>query len=372
MRFIQFVRKHLNTWEEICLDENARLRTNVIIFTFAVTLFYLAMLVINTIFRHNFNMLYPVAILAAISISIFTIQFISPDYSPVIAWIFGFMALGMSAFLLYSGGADGLSYLWVYIVPIIAVMVVSLRGGLIYNCLLILMLVIMLKTPLHDQLALQYSPAFRTTYPISVAFVAICVLIGEIVRSNTQKRLAQTTEQMQSFAFTDPLTHIYNRRAMASHFGPDDEPAYGLFFAIMDLDHFKRVNDVYGHAVGDEMLCHVVDNILQIIPPNAFLYRWGGEEFLLTLKTTNQEEGETTLQHIRRKIEATPLIHGNGAIPVTISIGGVCANKNTTIASCIRQADACLYTAKENGRNQVVLADNDSPASSTADKSEIL
>ncbi|MGI6153677.1 MAG: GGDEF domain-containing protein [Christensenellaceae bacterium] len=326
---------------------------NTIIFTLATFFFFIMMLIMN--YAERMVMTIPSLIFAGTCITLFILQFMNLEYLPAVAWAFGVMALCMTVFLLYTGGVDGLSYIWVFIIPNIAVMVVDSRGSRIYSGVLIALIFLLLHSPLYYYLRTEYSLSFRIMFPIAVLFVTLCVNLSEMVRSKTQKQLMESSKKLAEFAFTDPLTGAYNRHALLSHFGELDSSAHGLSFAMADLDFFKKVNDEYGHMVGDKMLCHVVERMQEGMPPGALLYRWGGEEFLLVLKTSDAEEVAALLESLCSDVGKTPLVTEDNNIPVTISIGGVCAGKRSTIKDCIEKADECLYDAKGSGRNKVVF-----------------
>lgn len=342
-------------WDRLCMDDNARLRSNVLICTFVITLFYACMACFNVVIQ-RYEMVVSLLLMGVVSVFLHLVQRRSAQYRPVIAWLFGMEAMLMSAYLLYISGNEGLSYLWLYIVPCVAIMVVPLKSSLIYNGIFLLMIVCLLNTPLRRILSADYSRTFSIIYPISMLFVVVCISIAELLRSNTQRRLQDMTQKLESFAFTDPLTGAFNRRAFTSRFGELDAPAYGLSFAILDLDYFKGVNDAHGHFVGDRMLCHIVELIQQSIPAGTMLFRWGGEEFLLVFKLSQQEALTSTLEDIRRRIEHTPLVVEDTPIPITVSLGAVCAPEGSTLGQCIHLADDRLYCAKQSGRNRVVAA----------------
>lgn len=192
---------------------------------------------------------------------------------------------------------------------------------------------------------------------ILICIVSIITLMGKLKKREQQyiDELDSLNKTLESFAFFDPLTNTFNRHALISHFGqPAVAVAKGLSFAMLDLEHFKSVNDCYGHAVGDQMLKHVVEQFWKVIPSNSHLYRWGGEEFLLIIKTGDKEEVLGELEQIRVCVQENALLNDGEHINVTVSIGCVVASENATIHDCIVLADQCLYAAKYGGRNRVV------------------
>lgn len=192
---------------------------------------------------------------------------------------------------------------------------------------------------------------------ILICIASIIILMGKLKKREQRyiDELDSLNKTLASFAFFDPLTNTFNRHALVSHFGqPAAANAKGLSFAMLDLDHFKTVNDRYGHAVGDQMLKHVVEQFWKVIPSNSHLYRWGGEEFLLIIKTDDRDEVLGKLEQIRACVQENALQNGGESIDVTVSIGCAAASENATIYDCIVLADRCLYAAKRGGRNRVV------------------
>ncbi|WP_305842730.1 GGDEF domain-containing protein [Photobacterium leiognathi] len=119
---------------------------------------------------------------------------------------------------------------------------------------------------------------------------------------------------------------------------------------IFDIDHFKNINDTYGHDVGDQVICTTAEIIKRNIRKSAQLYRWGGEEFVLILNISEPDAALRKAEQLRKAIEAQTELDIN----FTISIGCTIAH-NMTLDESIKVADKALYTAKNNGRNQVVV-----------------
>ncbi len=159
----------------------------------------------------------------------------------------------------------------------------------------------------------------------------------------------------------DPLTKLLNRRAMEEileHNLKISQIAGEPFtVAMADIDNFKQVNDTYGHIVGDCVLKNVARLIKESIRKSDFVFRYGGEEFLILLPSTKLEDAVNVLEKIRRKVETTDFICNDTKIRVTISIGvhSETPKNDTSIFHIIKKADKNLYKAKETGKNKVVF-----------------
>jgi diguanylate cyclase (GGDEF)-like protein len=127
--------------------------------------------------------------------------------------------------------------------------------------------------------------------------------------------------------------------------------------ALMDIDHFKKINDTYGHDAGDRILAAVADHISRGLRASDDAYRIGGEEFLLCLKETDQMTGLAVLERLRMGLANKPVqLSGGGSVPVTASFGIVLSAKDILPETMAQYADKALYRAKNEGRNKIVVA----------------
>ncbi len=167
-------------------------------------------------------------------------------------------------------------------------------------------------------------------------------------------------EKLTLLARTDELTKLPNRRAFLERLKSeaDRRGRYGgtLAVALIDLDFFKKVNDSWGHDVGDAMLQHVAELWTGCLRSSDVLARYGGEEFTVLMTETDADAADGVLQRMRSQLEATPLVHHGQPIPQTASFGVVTVQGTSTgdPGDWLRRADLALYEAKEKGRNRVV------------------
>jgi len=178
----------------------------------------------------------------------------------------------------------------------------------------------------------------------------------ELEKSQDEIRLQN--EELILLARTDPLTGVANRRHFFSTFEEAFEIAQSegrTFSCVMaDIDHFKKVNDKYGHAVGDETIRLVTESMKSVIRASDAICRYGGEEFCVALVDTPIEAAAAVAERIRRKIDSP----GFARIPLTASFGVTSGSFGAaTLAELINQADEALYVAKNTGRNRVIRWD---------------
>lgn len=168
---------------------------------------------------------------------------------------------------------------------------------------------------------------------------------------------------LETLSITDPLTGIANRRhwdwRLSEEIARAQRYRYPLAVLMVDIDHFKRVNDIYGHQVGDIALQQVVQRLRSNLRRSDFLARYGGEEFGVLAPQTSLEAATVLAERLRHAIANEPITVNNDlAIPLTISIGvAVFPEHGQNDSDLVAAADAALYRAKEEGRNCVRVAE---------------
>ena len=160
---------------------------------------------------------------------------------------------------------------------------------------------------------------------------------------------------------SDPLTGLPLRYGIENDFALYQKEARRnrtqLYVVMIDVDHFKRVNDTYGHPVGDKVLCHLVGTLKGSLRSNEPLYRFGGEEFLWLLKCKSIDEAEQSARRVLTTICTTPMpITDNTSLALTVTLGLAQVGESEDLASAISRADLALYEGKKSGRNRFVVA----------------
>ncbi|HXG25455.1 MAG TPA: diguanylate cyclase [Candidatus Binatia bacterium] len=178
------------------------------------------------------------------------------------------------------------------------------------------------------------------------------------------EQLSQRISEVEALATTDPQTRLLNRtatlRVLAAEIERSNRYGRPLAIALIDIDHFKRVNDTHGHAVGDEVLRHVATVLRENVRSVDSLGRFGGEEFLLVMPETDLDGGIASAENLRRVLGRTTVVVATRPVDleicVTISAGvtGGDGHRSLDLDQLLREADGALYGAKEAGRDQVV------------------
>ncbi len=182
---------------------------------------------------------------------------------------------------------------------------------------------------------------------------------SQVRRRRFHQRLRSNYERNLTLALIDPLTGIYNRRFLAAHLGTVlqqmQEQGKPVSAVVLDIDHFKAVNDTYGHDAGDEVLRSVAQRVLANIRSFDMAARLGGEEFVVVMPDTPQEDAMAAAERLRAHIAETPVtVAGGRPIAITASLGVAASNRGDTSAALLKRADEALYAAKRDGRNRVV------------------
>ena len=164
-------------------------------------------------------------------------------------------------------------------------------------------------------------------------------------------------ETLESLAYVDSLTHLPNRRYLETALESrlNELQRYGWPFGaiLMDIDHFKAVNDTHGHEVGDEVLGMVARTLANTTRSFDVVGRWGGEEFLAVLTNAGRDDAARIAERFRMAVERAELATAGGLVRVTLSAGVANAGHGDTPATLLERADRLLYLSKELGRNRI-------------------
>ena len=166
------------------------------------------------------------------------------------------------------------------------------------------------------------------------------------------RHAAAVVRELQTLSLRETLTGLGNRRRFNQVVAEREPTGYGLL--LMDLDHFKGVNDRFGHAVGDEVLSRVAEVLRDLSPPNAESFRLGGEEFAVVTESLDESALEVLARRICRSVAA---LRPRQDLSVTMSIGVGRSRRDEPQLELMQRVDRALYRAKADGRNRVALAE---------------
>ncbi len=164
---------------------------------------------------------------------------------------------------------------------------------------------------------------------------------------------------IRDMAEKDFLTNIYNRRSFFNYgqklFSSMKRGNVNLTVAMLDIDHFKKCNDIYGHDAGDRVICSLAKILSERFRNEDIVARMGGEEFCVCCVNMDEKKTKNIFEALRKQIETTPIVYKGQEIRISISIG-ICQIEQESLNKMITCADQMLYKAKENGRNQIQIA----------------
>ena len=201
--------------------------------------------------------------------------------------------------------------------------------------------------------------------PVAEIETFFVVFVGALLLSTMAltAALAARGEQVVALSLRDDLTGAFNRRAFRTLFDREEERSRAvdrpISIVAFDLDHFKEINDLQGHAEGDRVLVAVTIEAQSILRPQDLLFRWGGDEFLIVLPHSHHDEACAVAEQLRTTVEAAVSTQtGIGSRPVTLSVGVATGRPGVTgNDELLKAADAAIYRAKGLGRNRVVAVD---------------
>ncbi len=194
---------------------------------------------------------------------------------------------------------------------------------------------------------------------------AIAIMTVSIVKSHARENaktktllmeIEITNKALADLSIRDPLTGIFNRRCFMSFLETEMLSSHNngnsICLIMMDIDHFKRINDTFGHGFGDEVLIQTTKAAGSHIRSFDMLARYGGEEFVVVLPNCTAAQAVSIAERIRRAVADLTFRY---SLDLTISLGVACSNKNESPGSLIQRADKALYIAKGQGRNQTIF-----------------
>lgn len=194
----------------------------------------------------------------------------------------------------------------------------------------------------------------------------------EVFSDNSQQKAAlEEIERLRELALLDPLTGVGNRRFIESvtHARFEELRRYGWPFGVIlaDIDHFKAVNDTYGHLIGDDVLKMVARTLAHNVRAFDAIGRWGGEEFAIVAQNVSAGMLRVLAERLRVLVEQSMLPVATAPVRVTISLGAVIARVDDTPLSLFDRADQMLYQSKQHGRNRIAMEEAPSPGGAARD-----
>ncbi|MBK1853145.1 GGDEF domain-containing protein [Marinobacter sp. 1-4A] len=252
---------------------------------------------------------------------------------------------------------DGSAIVWLFAYPPIVFYISEARVG-VGTCVMGFTGVILLFSPLAVQLLeLPYSASFRITMVVALGFEMVTCYILDRSRRRSKLGLLAMAKEFEYAAKHDALTGLANRREALDQLEAEYErylrSKRPFSVLLADIDLFKSVNDTYGHHVGDELIVLVADTLREQCRKVDTIARWGGEEYLVLLPETAEDEAVKIANRIREAIAKKAITVEQNAVQCTASLGVASIKGAETIDKLLQRSDEALYRAKTLGRNRV-------------------
>ena len=259
-------------------------------------------------------------------------------------------------YLVISGGAEGTGPIWIFIVSPVTYSIRGLKKGT-FDIVAFLFAVIAGFIITDNFNIYDYQPE-ALPLRVVISFIIVALLSGFYERSREKynEKIVALSQKNERLATIDHLTDLPNRRFMMKelaelkHLHKKTKQPYVILLA--DVDNFKNINDNYGHDFGDEALTQLANILKKSMPKQGIASRWGGEEFLIALPNSDKDQGQSIAEKIHAELQKNPVRMSGKSVVLTISMGLVQSQLDTTIAQDIKLADERLYKAKEQGKNR--------------------
>lgn len=271
------------------------------------------------------------------SASFYLYHLIQRNTPPISIYIPLFFMCLIQSLGVYYTGVQGV--FWAYPIIIVCYFIVSINSAQFFATLLTIQsgVFLYLKTDLSMTLRFVFS------------IVIVCILVRIMIDF-----VLSLKDDLVNLSHTDHLTGAYNRRYMDEKLRNNIHERSVSTLLMIDIDHFKQVNDIYGHSAGDAVLKKLVTCLKENSRSDDFIFRIGGEEFVMLLSNTNKEQAVAYVAILLEKLSKIT-IDGTDK-NITVSVGGSELTEELTIQDWLKEADTCLYKAKLQGRDQVVFS----------------
>jgi len=271
------------------------------------------------------------------------------------------MMIFLHFFWLITCDVELTGMLWcIVLLPLFFFLLGHRRGGALVLALFFSSALLLFRP---EWFALDTNYSSSASYRFLLAYLVLfwVSFLVEYIRFQTRARLRETKDHLNLQARTDELTGLSNRRGFKQYLGEVEQRSkMSDSFAVIvgDLDHFKQINDQYGHEVGDFVLRETAKTLKSLVRSEDLIVRWGGEEFLLLLVDTDLNGAQILAEKIRQKISSTHFSTDQGKLAVSMSLGVDAQKVGGDLYATLGTADRAMYEAKRQGRNCVVVSDS--------------
>ena len=274
-----------------------------------------------------------------------------------VSYLFSIQAGVLAIFLVMHGGVEGSGIYYVFPLALMMFMLgfTSLYSGLFLSVAFMAIVALGLYAPVPG--VHEYNAVHKSRIIMGLSAFFMMSLISEWMRIRSYAAITNTTEKLSADAKHDPLTRLLNRRGLEEEVARMSGTDFPAVVAVIDIDHFNKINDEFGHDAGDAALQCVADCLRANMKGRDLICRWGGEEFVVLFRNTSLKNAETVLRQIGDEARSGSIRYGAHVFSTTFSAGVVLLRDRDAFQDCMSQADKLLYQAKQNGRDQIVSAE---------------
>lgn len=296
---------------------------------------------------------------AALCLSLLLYNRLTHSHAREVSYFFAGQAFLLALYLILSGGVEGSGVFFAF--PVVMIMVMAgfnnVRGAFALCSLLMGVVAIGLYGPFPA--VYDYEAVHKTRILVGISALCLMAILAEWMRVRSYMAITDTHDQLSADARHDPLTGLLNRRGLEEATACMEDEAFPATVALLDLDHFKQVNDVHGHDAGDVVIRSVANHLQRHFKGRDLLCRWGGEEFVVLLTRTSGDSAQALMDGIREGFARTPIVLAGDRHFLSFSAGLAELWTRNQFEAAVQRADQQLYRAKQAGRNRVLKADLD-------------
>ena len=319
-------------------------------------LFAVAFLAWHTVLEFQFGLL-PLAVIELLLGIYFAVLLFFTRRRPYSTWLgLSFLVPLLTVVLIAMAHVDTPPnvFIWVFLMPVLAYSLLGRRMGLVMSLIGTLLALLAYLS--------KYAHIPGQIDALSLSDSLICLFSIWVAMHLYERNRERSTGELRRLATTDVLTGLHNRRQLEKVFShlaaAADRQQHALAVVVMDLDHFKQINDRWGHHAGDAVLVHVAKLLRERLRESDWAFRIGGEEFCLFLPMASRDGAAAAAEALRRQIAEHPCDAEGQFIPLSASIGVALYPDNAgAFEQLLSLADERMYRAKQLGRNRVVSDD---------------
>jgi len=269
-----------------------------------------------------------------------------------------FVATGLwlfSSYLTVTGGVNGTGVYFSFSLVVLMIMMAGLRTGLTLG--LGYCAVVFLSFGLDAGFTYDYPQGTRVRIGASTAFIVLLTLVAEWIHLQSYSAIKFTAETHRRNSLTDSLTTLVNRAGLERTLSKWRNSRQPAVVVLIDIDHFKAINDRYGHDIGDKVLSAFAKVLRNNLKQDDVVCRWGGEEFIILFSDVSERKAAEVMDSLRELVDGRTFTFGDEEVRVQFSAGVAAFEGEQGFHEGLKRADQRVYQAKRAGRNRVVAAE---------------